>query len=77
MILIRLIYELVGLDIAVEIIGYEVVIAMLNDGIAESSKAACVAETVALDGFEYFFEIRVELELPVCVCVTEVFDIFR
>lgn len=64
------------LDVAIEIIAHEVVIAVVDDGIAEGGEAARVAEHVALDGVEDFLEVRVELEGAVGVGVAEVFDVF-
>ena len=54
LILVRLIHELVRLDIAIEIIGNEIVIAMLGDAVAQSGEVACVAKFVGADRFEDF-----------------------
>ena len=76
LILERLIDKLVGLDIAVEVIGNEIVVAVLNDGVAESREAAGVSKASTLDSLKHLVEIGVELEISVIVGMAEVFDIF-
>ncbi len=41
-----------GLDITIEIIAHEVIVAVVGDGVAESGKPAGVAEGVGFDGIE-------------------------
>ena len=77
LILVRLIDEVLRLDIAVEVVADEVVIAVVDDAVAEGREAARVAEHAALDRVEDFGEIRVQLERPaVVVRVPQVFDVF-
>jgi len=71
-----LVHEGMGLDIAIEIIRDEVIIALVDDGVAEGGEPAGVAELAALDGVEDFDEVGVELDVAVGVGVTEVFDVF-
>ena len=66
-----------GLDVAVEIVGNEIVVALVDDGIAECCEAAGVAETPAFDGLEHLFQVRVEGEGAEVMSVAEVFDVFR
>lgn len=75
LILVRLIHQRVRLDVAVEVIAHEVVIAVVDNGVAESGEAARVAEHVTLDGVEDFLEVRVQLEGAVGVGVAEVFHV--
>lgn len=64
------------LDVAVEVIADEIVIAVIDYGVAEGGEAAGVAEHAAFDGVEDFLKVLVELEGTVGVGVTEVFDVF-
>ena len=64
------------LDITIEIITNKIIIAVVDDGIAEGGEAARVTEHAGLDGGEDFFEVWVELEGAVGVGVAEVFDVF-
>lgn len=64
------------LDIAIEVIRHEVIIALIDDGIAECGETARVAESAGFDGVEDAGEVRVELEIAVRVGVAEVFDVF-
>lgn len=64
------------LDITVEIIRYEVIIALVDDGIAERGETARVAKGAGFDGVEDAGEVRVELEIAVGVGVAKVFDVF-
>ena len=73
---IRLIHQLMRLDITVEIIAHEVVIPMIGDRITQCGKATRVAEGVGFDGVEDAGEIGVEGEVAVGVGVAEVFDVF-
>ena len=64
------------LDVAVEIIADEVVIAMVKYRAAEGGEAACIAEHIGFDGVENFDEIGVGAEFTVVVGVTEIFHVF-
>jgi len=66
----------VGFDVAVEVVGDEVVVALVDDGIAEGGEAAGVAESAGFDRVEDFGEVGVEFDVAVGVGVAEVFDIF-
>ena len=65
-----------GLDITIEIIAHEVIVAVVGDRVAESEEAAGVAEGVGFDGVENAREVGVESEGAVGVGVAEVFDVF-
>ena len=64
-----------GFDVAVEVVGDEVVVALVDDGVAQGAEAVRVAEPTALDGVKDFGEVRVEFEVAVGVGVAEVFDV--
>lgn len=49
---------------------------MVNDTIAESGKAASVAEFTTFDSIKDFGEVRVELEVAIVVGVAEILDVF-
>ena len=62
--------------VAVEVVGNEIVVTLVDDAIAESGEATCVAEFVSFDGVEDFGEVGIELEFAIVMRVTEVFDVF-
>lgn len=64
------------LDVGVEVVGDEVVIPLVDDGVAQRGEAARVAELAGLDGGEDGGEVRVEGEVAVVVGVAEVLDVF-
>ena len=64
-----------SLDIAVEIVRNKIVIAMLDDGVAESGEAAGVTEASTLDSLEHFVKIWIKLEISIGVSMAEIFDI--
>lgn len=65
------------LNVAIEVIGNQVVVAMVHDAIDESAECICVTEHAVLDGVEHILKVGVELELGVEVGVAEILDIFR
>lgn len=73
---IRLIHQLLRLDIGIEIIADEIIIAVVGDTIAKSAEARGVAEGVGFYSVEDTREVRVQGEGAVGVCVAEVFDVF-
>ena len=75
LVFIRFVHERMGLDVAVEVVRHEVVIAMIGDGVAQGAEAACVSESTTFDGIEHFGEVGVELEVAVVVGVAEIFDV--
>ena len=64
-----------GLDVAVEVVRNEVVVAVVGDGVAQGAEAARVTEFSTLDGIENFGEVGIELEAAIGVGVTEIFDV--
>ncbi len=64
-----------GFDVAVEIIGDEVVVALVDDGVAEGGEAAGVAKGAGFDRVKDLGEVWVEFDVAVGVGVTEVFDV--
>ena len=75
LILESLVDQPVRLDIRREVVGHQVVIAVLGDAVAEGGEAAGVAEHPRFDGGEHLSEVRVELEGAVVVRVPEVLDV--
>ena len=63
------------LDVAVEVVGNQIVVTLIDDGVAQGAEAVCVTEFAALDGIEHFGEVGVEFEVAVGMRVAEVFDI--
>ena len=76
LIAIRLVNQLLRLDIRREIIRHEIVIPVVGDAVAQGAEAGCVAERPGFDRAEDFREIGVEFEGAVGVRVAEVFDVF-
>ena len=76
LIAIRLIDQLLRLDIRREIIGHEIVIPIIGDAVAQGAEAVGVAKSPGFDRGEDFREVRVEFEGAVGVGVAEVFDVF-
>ncbi len=76
LVLVRLVHQLLRLAIAAEIVADEVVIAMVDDGIAEGGEPVGVAKGAGFDGVNDFGEGRIEVEGAVVVGVAEVFDVF-
>lgn len=59
-----------------EVVGNEVVVPMVFDGVDKSGKGALVAKSARVDGFKDSLEFGVELMFAVVVVVTEVFNVF-
>ena len=77
LIFISLIDEVLRLDIAAEIVADEVIIAVIDDAVAERVEARSVAECAGADRVEDFREVWVQGEGgAVGVCVAQVFDVF-
>ena len=64
------------LDIAVEVVADEIVVAVIADGADEGGELVRVAESVRLDGVEDFDQVRVHGVTAVVVRVPEVFHVF-
>lgn len=64
------------LDVAVEVVADEVVVAVVANGADEGGELVGVAEGVGLDGVEDFDQVRVDGMGAVVVCVAQVFDVF-
>ena len=65
-----------GFEIGVEVVGNEVIVSMVFDGVDECGKGALVAKGIGIEGIEDSVEFWVELMFAVVVVVTEVFDVF-
>lgn len=65
-----------GGNVRVEVIGDEIVIAVLFDGCGQGGEVSCIAEHVTLDRGEDLGQLRVELEVAIEVSVAEFLDIF-
>lgn len=75
LVFVRLIDELLRVDVALEVVGDQVVIAMVDNAVDQSAELACIAERPVADGVKNARQLRVELEAAVEVVVTEIFDI--
>ena len=76
LVLIRLIHELLRLAIRCKVVADKVIVAVIDDGVAEGGEAVGFAEGVGFDCVEDFGEVGVEGEGAVVVGVAEVFDVF-
>lgn len=77
LILVRLIDQLLRIEVALEVIRDEVVIAVIDNGVDEGGELTRIAEHSLADGLEDLVERGVELEVAIEVVVAQVFDIFR
>jgi hypothetical protein len=75
LLLVRLVDQLLRVDVRLEVVRDEVVIAVVDDRVDQVRELAGVAKHALADGLEHFLEHRVEVELLVEVRVAEVFDI--
>lgn len=64
------------LQVAVEVVRDEIVVAMINNAANKSRERPLVTECAALDCFEDLLEVRIDLALAVEMRVTEIFHIF-
>ena len=74
-VLVALVNELLRLDVGREVVGDEVVVAVLDDAVEQRGEGARVAKLARVDGVEDVGEVGVELVLLVEVAVAEVFDV--
>lgn len=71
----RLVHQGVCLDVAVEVVRDQVVVAVLHDTVAQRVEARRLAEHAPADGVEDFGQVRVQLEVAVLVGVAEILDV--
>ena len=71
----RLIDKRVRFHVAVEIIRDKIIIALVDDAVAQRCKSARVTEHAALDGVKDFGEVGIEGEAAVVVSVAEILDV--
>ena len=71
-----LIDEILRRDVAVEVVGDKVVVAVLGDRGEEGREVRRVAECAGADGVEDCGEVGVKLEAAVEVSVADFFDVF-
>lgn len=64
------------LDVAVEIIRHEIIVAVIDDGVAQRGEPSGVTELAVFDGIEDFGKVRIQRERAVVVGVPEIFDVF-
>ena len=63
------------LQVALEVVGDEVVVAMFGNATDEGRECGYVAKLAVLDYVEDLLQLRVDLILAIEVCVAEVFNI--
>lgn len=73
--LVRLVDKLLRIDVALEVVGDQVVVTVVNDAVHQSAELAGVAESAAAHRLEDTLELRIDLEAAVEVAVTKVFDV--
>jgi hypothetical protein len=76
LVLVRLIDEILRVDVALEIIRDEIVIAMFYNAVDQSTELTSIAECTIADGVEDPFQLRIDLEAAVEVSVTKILDVF-
>jgi len=76
LVLVGLVDEPVRVDVALEVVRDEVVVAVVDDGVDERGELARVAEGAGLDGVEGALEHGVQVEFGVEVRMPEVLDVF-
>ena len=69
LVLVRFVHQRMCLHITVEVVGYKVIITLVNDAITERSEAAGVAEAIALNGIKDPRKVWVESEVAVVMGV--------
>lgn len=62
LVLIRLVDKRMRLDITVEVVGNEIIVAVFGNGVAESAEAVRIAKSAAFDGIKNLCKIRIEGE---------------
>jgi hypothetical protein len=75
LVLVRGVDQIVRLQVALEVVGDEVVVAMFGNAADEGRKWSYVAKLAALNCVEDLLQRRVDLMLAVEVCVAKVFNI--
>lgn len=71
-----LVNELLRLDVRSKVVGYKVVVAMVNNAIDKRRELVGIAKRVVSNGIKDIGKRRVQFVLRVHVCVTKVLDIF-
>lgn len=75
LILVGFINQSVGLDVTVEVIADEIVVAVIGDGTSKSGESTGVTEGSFINCFEDFGEVGIDGVGSVVVIVAEFFDI--
>jgi hypothetical protein len=75
LVLVRDVYQIMRLQVALEVVGDEVVVAMFGDAADEGRKWSYVAELAVLNCVEDLLQLRVDLILAIEVCVAKVFNV--
>jgi hypothetical protein len=75
LVLVRLVDEFLGVDVALEVVGDQVIVSVIRDAVDEGAELGRVAEHAFTDDFEDAREVWVELEVAVPVRVAQVFDV--
>jgi hypothetical protein len=75
LVLVRLVNEFLRIDVALEVVGDQVIISVVRDAVDEGAELGRIAEHAFADDFEDAREEWVELEVAVPVRVAQVFDV--
>ena len=75
LVLVGLVHQRLCLDVAVEVVGHQVVVAVVLDRRGESAECIRIPECALLDLFEDPRKVRVQRVAAVVVCVPEILDI--
>lgn len=77
LVLVCLVHQRVGFDVAVEVVRDEIVISLVNDGVAQGRETTGVPEFAAFDGVKDFGKIGVEAERAIIMSVAKILHVFR
>ena len=76
LVLVGLVDELVSVNVRLEVVRDEVVVALVDDGVHQGGELFRIAECALLDRLEHALEHGVEVEFGVEVSVSQIFDVF-
>ena len=75
LVLVRDVDQIMRLQVALEVVGDEVEVAMFGDAVDEGRKRSYVAELAVLNCVEDLLQLRMDLMLAIEVCVAKVFNV--
>lgn len=73
---VSLVDECVGLDVTVEVIADEIVVAVVGNGVDQSRKSVLVAKHVSANGLEDLLKVRINSVRTVVMVVSKILNVF-